>query len=265
MVKMNTTKKMMVSALLIIAVLSVGITPIFAAPDTSRGVASAQKKAQKGNMVQNMQIKGNAIRNRLQAKFEAMRMPINITDLDESIIDDVITEVEEADALDDEEEVTVIWYLNARGQAQTLSPVTDAAQVYDPLGVQLIAEKVKTTEYGTLYKVLWVRINHDGEKVEIEGYAVLDTDGIFYMKLIGEDIVYKSIGRISPAGVGVRVAMKGYMTHGDTDYSFRMNGRAIPIRGGLIRNRLRNHLQEDESVESDMGSRWRVTPNTETA
>ena len=262
---MKTTKKMMVSALLIMAVLSVGITPIFAAQDTSRGVTSLQKKTQRGNMVQNMQIKGKAIRNRLQVELEAMRMPINITDLDETMIDNIIAQVMDADEVEDEEEVTVIWYLNARGQAQTLSPVTDAASVYDPLGVQLIAEKVKTTEYGKLYKVLWGRINHMGEKVEIEGYAVLDTDGIFYMKLIGEDMNFKSIGRISPAGIGVRVAMKGYMTHGDTDYSFRMHGRSIPLRGGLIRNRLRNYLQEGENTESGTASRWRVTPKTETA
>lgn len=262
MVKMKTTKKMMVSALLIMAVLSVGITPIFAAPDTSRGVANAQK-AQRGNMVQNMQVKGNAIRNRLQAEFEAMRMPINITDLDESTIDDVIAEVEEADALDDEEEATEIWYLNARGQATTLSPVTDAAQVYNALGVQFIAEKVKTTELGKLYKVLWGRVNHEGEKVEIEGYAVLDTDGVFYMKLEGMDMSFKSIGRISPAGVGVRLAMKGYMTHGDIDYSFHMRGRAIPLRGGLIRNRVQNQLTEEENGRSETASRWRVTPNTE--
>ncbi len=34
-VKMKTTKKMMIAALLTIAVLTVGITPIFAAPDTA--------------------------------------------------------------------------------------------------------------------------------------------------------------------------------------------------------------------------------------
>ena len=123
----------------------------------------------------------------------------------------------------------------------------------------------KTTEYGKLYKVLWGRINHEGDKVEIEGYAVLDTDGIFYMKLEGEDMSFKSIGRISPAGIGVKVAMKGYMVHEDTDYSFEMQGRAIPLRGGLIRNRIQNQLTSEESAESDTGSRWRVTPNTETA
>jgi hypothetical protein len=261
---MKTTKKMMVSALLIMAVLSVGLTPIFAAPDMSRGVVSVQK-AQRGNMVQQMSVKGNAIRTRVQAELQATNVPLNITDLDEATIDDVIAEVEAADALDDEEEATVVWYLNARGQATALSPVTDAASVYDPLGVQLIAEKVKTTEFGKLYKVLWGRINHDGEKVEIEGYAVLDTDGVFYMKLEGENISFKSIGRISPAGVGVKVAMKGYMTHDDVDYSFRMHGRAIPLRGGLIKNRLRNHLAEEEGQESGATSRWRVTPNTETA
>jgi hypothetical protein len=262
---MKTTKKMMVSALLIMAALSVGITPIFAAQDTSRGVAVSAQKAQRGTLVQKMQVKGNAIRSKVQAELQAMQEPIDIADLDESTIDDVIAEVEDAEEIVDEEEVTVVWYLNVRGQATTLSPVTDAAQVYDPLGVQLIAEKVKTTEFGKLYKVLWGRINHDGEKVEIEGYAVLDTDGVFYMKLEGEDMSFKSIGRISPAGVGVKVAMKGFMTHSDVDYSFQMHGRAIPLRGGLIRNRVQNQLTEEESVESGTSNRRRVTPNTETS
>ncbi|MCW4014115.1 MAG: hypothetical protein NWF07_14170 [Candidatus Bathyarchaeota archaeon] len=262
---MKTTKKMMVSALLIMAVLSVGLTPIFAAPDTSRGATVSAQKAQKGNMVQQMSVKGNAIRSRIQAELQGMQEPIDITDLDEATIDDVIAEVEAAEALDDDEEATIVWYLNARGQATVLSPVTDAAQVNEPLGVQLIAEKVKTTEFGKLYKVLWGRINHMGVKVEIEGYAVLDTDGVFYMKLEGEDISFKSIGRISPAGIGVKVAMKGYMTHEDIDYSFTMHGRAIPLRGNMIRNRIQNQLTPEESMESDTGSRWRVTPNTETA
>ena len=258
---MKTTKKMMVSALLIMAVLSVGITPIFAAQDTSRGLTGNAQKAQKGNLVQKMEIKGNAIRSRLQAELQAMRMPLNITDLDEDTVDDVFAQVEEADEVEDNT-TSVIWYLNARGQLATEEPVTDAAA--DTVGVQLIAEKVKTTEYGKLYEVLWGRVNQNGEKVEVEGYVVLDTDGVFYMKLEGEELSLKSIGRISPAGVGVRVAMKGYMTYEDANYSFEMHGRAIPLRGGLIRNRIQNQFTE-EDMEQGTLNRKGVTPEAEIA
>lgn len=245
MVKMKTTKKMMVSALLILAVLSVGITPIFAAQDTaSRGEANAQLGARKGNVLTRMSAQGETIRAQIKQRLEALNTPIDISDLNEVMIDDIFAQIEEADSLEDDAE-TVVWYLNTRGTATPQASVTDAEDPSEPLGVQLIAEKIKTTEYGKLYKVLWGRVNHDGVKVEVEGYAVLDSDGVFYMKLQGEDLGFKSIGRISAAGIGVRVAMKGYMTHMDTDYSFQMHGRAVPLRGGLIRNRISNQQQEE--------------------
>ncbi len=67
-----------------------------------------------------------------------------------------------------------------------------------------------------------------GEKVEVEGYAILDTDGVFYMKLTGEGLSFKSIGRIAPTGVGVRVAMKGYMSQEDAEYSFKHAWKSSP-------------------------------------
>ncbi len=190
-------------------------------------------------------------------------MPVNITDLNEADIDDKFAEVEAADAVEDVEG-SVVWYLNARGMSTELDPVTDAANPAEPVGLQLIAEKVKATDYGVLYKVLWGRVNHGGEKVDITGYAILDGD-VFYMKLEGDGMSFKAIGKIAPAGIGVRVAMKGYMSHDDVDYSFRMHGRAIPLRGNLIKNRIRNHLNDQNQGNEPAASRRRVTPNADTA
>ena len=262
-VKMKTTKKMMVAALLVLAVLSVGITPIFAAPDNamSRGAENAQRGAKNKNMFTTMSARGQVIREQIQERLQALNTPLNITDLDDADID---AKLEAADPINDTEG-SVIWYLNARGMSTPMTPVTDAANPATPVGVQLLAEKVKTTEFGRLYKVLWGRVNHDGEKVTVEGYAILDSDGVFYMKLEGDNLSFKSIGRVAPAGIGVRVAMKGYMTHGDSDYSFKMHGRAIPLRGNLIRNRLGNQKQGND-VEPSGSSRGRqVTPYSEPA
>ena len=253
---MKTTKKMMVAALLTLAVLSVGITPIFAAPEQmSRGVTSAQQGRQNSFTAVNSQ--GLSVREQIRQRLQAMYAQVNITELDEADIDRKFAEVEEAEPTEDTEG-SVVWYLNARGMSMPLDPVTDAANPAEPLGLQLIAEKVKVTDFGVLYKVLWGRVHHSGEKVEIEGYAILDSDGVFYMKLNGEDLSFKSIGKIAPAGIGVRVAMKGYMTHDGSDYSFKMHGRAIPLRGNIIKARIRNHLKGNED---EQGNRPTVTPN----
>ena len=263
-VKMKTTKKMMVSALLILAVLSVGITPIFAAPynSMSRGAENAQRGQQ--NRFTTMNSRGLTIREQVKQRLQAMNTPLTITDLDDSGIDAKFEEVEEAEAIEDGEG-SVIWYLNARGMSTPIAPVTNAENPSSPVGLQLLAEKVKTTKYGKLYKVLWGRVNHNGEKVTVEGYAILNSDGVFYMKLNGENLSFKTIGKIAPAGIGVRVAIKGYMTHDDVDYSIRMNGRAIPLRGNMIRNRLANQ-QQDYNTETSSSRRGNtVTPYAEPA
>ena len=254
---MKTTKKMMVAALLTLAVLSVGITPIFAAPDTtmSRGVTNAQKGRKNSFTAVNSQ--GLSIREQVKQRLQAFSAQVNITELDEADIDDKFAEVEAAEPIEDVEG-SVVWYLNARGMSIPTDPVTEEANPAEPLGLQLIAEKVKVTDFGVLYKVLWGRVHHTGEKVDIEGYAILDSDGIFYMKLNGEDLSYKAIGKIAPAGIGVRVVMKGYMTHEGESYSFKMHGRAIPLRGNIIRARVRNHLKNNEE---EQGNRPTVTPN----
>ena len=253
---MKTTKKMMVAALLALAVLSVGITPIFAAPtEMSRGVTSAQKGRQNSFTAVNSQ--AVSVREQVKQRIQAMYAEINIDELDEADIDKKFAEVEEAAPTEDTQG-SVVWYLNARGMSVPTDPVVEEENPQEPLGLQLIAEKVKVTDFGVLYKVLWGRVHHTGEKVDIEGYAILDSDGIFYMKLNGEDLSYKAIGKIAPAGVGVRVVMKGYMTHDDVDYSFRLHGRAIPLRGNIIKARIRNYLNGNEDTQ---GNRPTVTPN----
>jgi hypothetical protein len=159
----------------------------------------------------------------------------DLSDLDESIIDKKIIEAENAEPIEEDGMPTPLWYLNAYGVS------TDAAQSRFRVRLQLIAEKVKNTEFGVLYKIHWGRIIHKGERSEVDGYALLDSDGVFYMKLDGE-VAFKSIGRIHPAWFGVRVSMKGYLVDDEITYSHQMRGWAIPLTNNLIA-RLRNHLQ----------------------
>ena len=232
-VKMKATKKTMIATLMIVMVLATGITPIFAqsdnAPDKNspagRDTASIEG-GDKPMRVQRMQ----EYKENLRQRFLAGTTPeeIDLDELDEATIATRLAEVEAADEIEGEETIVGgLWILNARGVTVTISPVTDAAQENARIGLQLVAEKIKATEYGVLYEVHWGRILHDGENVEIEGLAVLDSDGVFYMALEGEALSFKAIGRIAPARMGVRVAMKGYMTHDGVEYSHTMRGRAV--------------------------------------
>ena len=252
-VKMKATKKTMIATLMIVMVLATGITPIIAQSDNAldsnslagRDTASSAGKGRPMWIQQVQQYKEN-LRQRIQTGTTPEEIDLN--DLDEATIVTRLAEVEAADEIEGEETIVGgLWILNARGVTVAISPVTDAAETNTRIGLQLVAEKIKATEYGVLYEVHWGRILHDGENVEIEGLAVLDSDGVFYMALEGEDLSFKAIGRIAPAKMGVRVVMKGYMTHDGVEYSHTMRGRAIPF--GWY-NRLANQLRRRATPEN---------------
>jgi hypothetical protein len=232
-VKMKATKKTMIATLMIIMVLATGITPILAQSENAPGSNSlagrdtaSDEGLGKPMRVQRMQ----KYKEDLRQRFQAWASPeeIDLDELDESTIATRLAEVEAAEEIEGEETmVGGLWILNARGVTVTISPVTDEAQENGHIGLQLVAERIKATEYGVLYDVHWGRVLHDGANVEIEGLVVLDSDGVFYMTLEGEDLSFKAIGKIAPAKMGIRLAMKGYMTHDGVEYSHNMKGRAV--------------------------------------
>lgn len=244
-VKMKAIKKTMIATLMIVMVLATGVAPILALSDNASVKSFGRSKLQATNQ-------------RLQQAKKKLQITkpeeIDLIELDESIVAERIADAEEAEAIEDAENaVGGLWILNARGGTVTISPVTDAEQATGRLGLQLVAEKMKVTEFGVLYKVHWGRMFHDGERVDIEGFALLDTDGVFYMSLEGDDLEFKAIGKIAPARVGVRVAMKGYMTHDGVEYSHRMNGRAMPF-GWFQRARSRVSEKPNPEVEPSRNS-----------
>ena len=222
-VKMKSTKKTMVATLMIVMVLAVGIVPIFAQSDNTPDI-SPNAGIGKGNRKGQLQRNRENLRERMYEKPEE----IDISELNEADVDPRITEAIDAEEIEDEENpVGGLWILRAHGSAVTITPVTDAELTEDRIGLQLVAEKVKNTEFGALYTVHWGRVHHDDEMVEIDGYALLDSDGVFYMTLDGEDLEYKAIGKVAPANHGVRVSMKGYMTHDGVEYTHSMRGGAV--------------------------------------
>ena len=165
---------------------------------------------------------------------------VDLSTLDESTIDERISEAEQAAPVE-EDTAAPLWYLNAYGYTTITSPTVDAAQNRFRIRLQMVAEKVKVTEFGVLYEVHWGRVTHNGEQFTVSGYALLDSDGVFYMKLDGET-AFKAIGQIHGAWFGVRVSMKGYLVDDEVTYSHQMRGWAIPLTNNLM-TRLRKLLQ----------------------
>jgi hypothetical protein len=223
------TKNKMMGILLIISALTAGLIPVYAATNQLTAKETPNR----------VQLKPTATNTIREVKPVIIQ---DLSDLDESTIDKKISEAENAAEIEEEaERAPPLWYLNAYGVTIPKDPVTDAAQTRSRIRLQLIAEKYRNTEFGVLYKVHWGRVTHMGEQNTVEGYALLDSDGVFYMKLDGE-IAFKSIGRIHPYWFGVRVSMKGYVLDDDITYCHNMRGWAIPLDLRLIA-RLRNHLQ----------------------
>ena len=226
LVKMKTKIKMMTSLLIISALLAT-FMPVFAAPnqlavrDTDKPVQAVEAKPVPANTLTTVQA------------------PIDLSELDDSKIDERIEQAQKAESIEENIE-SPLWYLHAYGYTTIIEPVTNAAETRLRIKLQMIAEKVKVTQFGALYKVHWGRVTHDGEQYTVDGWALLDSDGVFYMKLDG-DVSFKAIGQIHGAWFGVRVSMKGYFVADGLTYSHVMRGWAIPLSQSLM-YRLRNYL-----------------------
>jgi hypothetical protein len=163
-------------------------------------------------------------------------------DLDAENSDDVdlTPYIEKYEALPKEEHIRrrCIWIVVARGHSWEVDPSTDAVDARNPMGIRFRARPVMDTGNGILFKVLGGVVGHDGERFKVEGYGwARKADGVFYMKLDGEDIHLKVVGKVYPRNLDVasntgrfrfhRVAMKGKMTVEGEDYLFALRGRAF--------------------------------------
>ena len=227
--KMKTrTKTLMVMALITVSFLTVMPVAAAAEDDTTPKPEAFVNRAQR--VQRNKQSLKARIQNRLQlAKPES----IDLDDLSEDEIDDRISAAENAPAVEDGDTANPLWIARAHGASWPLGDAdVEESNLAIPVGTMFAATKVKTTEYGTVYDIVWGIVGHNGERVGVKGVAVLGSDGVFVMKLQGDDLSFCAIGRIGRARLGVRLAMKGYMSHDGEMYGFHMKGTAHPIGFG---------------------------------
>jgi hypothetical protein len=163
-------------------------------------------------------------------RSQAMNVPVEVPEYDEAEVDALLKEYEGVTVPDDGAK-RPLWFLFARGFSGELD---DAVSVNDvapeermPAGMHLAIKVVLTTEDFTVFKVVRGVVGNDGERYNVEGYGILfNEERFFVMKLQGEGLELKTIGRVHGARLGVKVSMKGKMSVEDTDYGFQMKGRA---------------------------------------
>lgn len=224
--KMKTrTKILLVMALIAASFLTAMPATAAAEDDTTPQPEAFVNRAQRVQRIQ-QSLKAK-IQNRLQL---AEPEPMDLDDLSEDEIDDRISAAENAPAVEDGDTATPLWIARAHGSSWPLGDAdVEESNLATPIGTVFAATKVKTTEYGTVYDIVWGIVGHNGERVGVKGVAVLGSDGVFVMKLQGDDLSLGAIGRIGRARLGVRLAMKGYMSHDGEIYGFHMKGNAHPI------------------------------------
>lgn len=162
---------------------------------------------------------------------------------DDEIIDRYVEEYEQlgpSEIPESEPSRRCIWIVIARGYSWKPEPTTDSSVTRIPLILKFGAKPVMDTGDGILFKVLRGIVGQDDERYKIEGYGWLrKNDGIFYMKLEGEDIWLKVVGKVYPrpdvTADSIRrlrfhpVTMKGKMGVEGDEYYFALKGRAFRI------------------------------------
>jgi hypothetical protein len=170
-------------------------------------------------------------------RSQALSVPEEIPEYDEAEIDALLKEYEGVTVSEDGTR-RPLWLLFARGFSWELDNAVsfndEVPEERIPTGMRLAIKVVLATEDFTVFKVVRGVVGNDGVRHKVEGYGVLfNEERFFFMKLQGEEFELKTIGRIHGTKWGIRVTMKGKMSVDDTDYGFRMRGRAWRIRPRL--------------------------------
>ena len=240
-VKMATKKKMMMLGLVLVTVLMMSSLYVNAKVQEQKlEKVEAKRAAQLNGPVYAVTA---SISNAAPTKARPFLSSVQVDDsLESENLDDVdlTPYIAEYEALPEEEHIRrrCIWIVVARGYSWEVEPSTDAVEARNPMGIRFRARPVMDTGDGILFKVPGGVVGHDGERHKVEGYGwARKEDGLFYMKLDGEDIHLKVVGKVYPRNLDVasntgrfrfhRVAMKGKMTVEGEDYLFALRGRAF--------------------------------------
>jgi hypothetical protein len=245
--KMKTKRSILALALIIATTFAVMMTPIYAETDDTGnqqqvirqqqiGVDSAPQptnRNQLNNQLREMIYNAEELRQQAQNQVIAQYRSTSLDGYDEAEADDILNSVSPEDL--QEEAIGGLWLVYLQGSSWKVDDTVDsvdAASYATPISMNLAVRKVKEIEQGVLYKVTRGVLRHSGETVKVEGYIVL-RGRVFAMKLRGEGVELKAVGAIAPAGIGVRIAMRGRMTHNDENYGFKMTGRAVRVHPAL--------------------------------
>jgi hypothetical protein len=160
-----------------------------------------------------------------------------VDDLPEYIGEEIDQLLDEYAAMPETEEhpIRTLWILWARGVSW---PIENEVAVNDeapderiPAGMRLAIRPIIASEDIVVFKVLRGVVGHNGTRYEVEGVgALIKEEGIFVMKLDGEGMSLKCIGKVRGRRWSLAVAMRGKMTVDGTDYAFLMRGRAFRLR-----------------------------------
>jgi hypothetical protein len=241
--KMKTEKRILALALIIATTFAVMMTPIYAQSDEAgnqQQVTSQQKigvdsapqstnRNQLNNQFREMLSNAEGLRQQSQNQIMSQYRSTSLDEYDETEVDDLLDAVTPEDI--QEEAIGGLWLVHLQGSSWKVDDTEDSvdtASYATPISMNIAVRKVKEIEQGVLYKVTRGVLRHAGETVKVEGYIIL-RGRVFAMKLRGEGVDLKAVGAIAPAGIGVRVAMRGRMTHNEEDYGFKMTGKAAHV------------------------------------
>ena len=241
-------KKLMLLGLVLVATLMVS-TLLVNAQVTDYGAGEAETtKAQRLSMgalslgcVNRIQVRNSAAnaQNGRPAVDAVLLEDLDVETFDEALIEGYVLEYE---GLPDEEKHRgrCIWVVVAKGYSWNSDPSTDAVEARIPMAMRFGARPVMDTGDGILFEVPRGVVGQEGERHEFRGYGwVRKDDGVFYMKLEGEGVRLRVIGKVYPrpdaAADCVRrlrfhpVVMKGKMSLEGEEYQFALKGRAFRL------------------------------------
>ena len=238
---MAAKKKMMMLGLVLVTILMVSTLFVNAKVQEQKlGKVEAKSAAQLTGPVHAVTA---SISNAISSEAKPFLSSVQIEDdLETEEFDDIeiAPYIEEYEDLPEDQRIRrrCIWIVVARGYSWEVEPSTDAVEARNPMGMRFRARPVMDTGDGILFKVPGGIVGHNGERDKVNGYGwARKEDGVFYMKLDGEGIHLKVVGKVYPRNLDIasnngrfrfhRVAMKGKMTVESEDYLFALRGRAF--------------------------------------
>jgi hypothetical protein len=183
---------------------------------------------------------------KLEPTYDAIQIDeeLEAEEFDEAVIDNYVEEYEQLkpEEIPDDERPPrrCVWIVVSRGYSWETEPTTESVEPRNHMVLRFVAKPVMNTGNGVLFKVLRGIVGHDDERYKVKGFGWLrKSDGIFFMKLEGEDIWLKVVGKVYPrpdvTADCVRrfrfhpVKMKGKMGVEGEEYCFALRGRAFKL------------------------------------